>query len=85
MDKVRIEIFEMGKVHVESIRPYRTRMWGLVKEYEEKVKHYNSRVHFHNELVRNADKKKHADIEEFIVNIKLRIQGVIDELNSDSE
>lgn len=83
MDKVRIDLFEMGKAHVESIHPYRDKMWALAKEYEENVKHYNSRVDVHNQLVKKIDEKKHAEIEEFIADNKSQIQAVIDEWNTE--
>lgn len=81
MDKVRIEIFEMGKQHMKAAR--RDRILKLMEKYKKKIEHYNSTVARYNQLVKKLDEKKHADVEEFIAGIKLRVQGVIDELNSD--
>jgi hypothetical protein len=80
MDLVRKHIFELGELNAKQVKPFKDQMWALQAKHNQLVDHYNNRVGYHNQLVKQLHDKRHAENEQFIAEIKEDLQSAIKDL-----
>jgi hypothetical protein len=82
MYKVRQYLWDLAQVNVTQAQPYKDQMWELREKHDNLVDHYNERVAYRNQLIRQIDAKKHAEIQQLLDSMKHQVQDVISEWTS---
>jgi hypothetical protein len=77
MDLVRKYVFLKGTRQIEQIKPFKDKMLELKEKHDKLIEHHNKQVDRYNHSIEVAREKRHAENEEFITEMKNKIQAVI--------